>query len=108
HDQLYRTPDITALDLGDYLATLAGVVSRIYERSDVSVIFAPPPEKVRIVFEMANPLVLMLNEALGNIFKHAFPAGRGGTIIITLNVLDGRPVVTITDDGIGMAPRQEN
>jgi two-component sensor histidine kinase len=107
HDQLYRTPDIASLDLGDYLANLAGVVSRIYERSDVSASFALPPDKVRIVFEMANPLVLMLNEALSNVFRHAFPAGRGGTIIITLNVVDGRPVVTITDDGIGMAPRRD-
>ena len=102
HNQLHRTPSVAALELGEYLATLAKDLSRIYGRSDVTATFALPAEPVWIEFESANPLVLMLNEVLSNVFKHAFPDGRSGKVRISLQLIAGQARITIADDGVGL------
>lgn len=102
HDQLHRVSNVAALDLGDYLKALAGDLARIYGRCDIAVRFSLPAEPVWIDLEAANPLVLLLNEALSNVFKHAFP-GRSGEVDVRLGASDEGPVVTIADDGIGLS-----
>lgn len=102
HNQLHRTPSVAALELGEYLATLAKDLSRIYGRSDITATFALPAEPVWIEFESANPLVLMLNEVLSNVFKHAFPDGRSGKVRISLQLIAGQARITIADDGVGL------
>lgn len=103
HSQLHLTPNVAALDLGEYLATLQGQLSRIYGRSDINASFSLPADPVWIDFEAANPLVLMLNEVLSNVFKHAFPTGRGGEVRIALEIVDRHPLITIADDGVGLS-----
>ena len=102
HDQLHRVSNVAALDLGDYLKALAADLARIYGRSDIEVHFSLPAQPVWIDLEAANPLVLLLNEALSNVFKHAFP-GRSGRVDVGLEGTEDGPVVTIVDDGIGLA-----
>ncbi len=54
----------------------------------------------------AIPVALILNEALTNSFKHAFPDERGGTIKIDFTHNDsGDYVLNISDDGIGISGR---
>ncbi len=101
HNQLHRTPNMPAVDLGAYLTDTANDLARIYDRADIVAHFSLPTDTVWIGLDSANPLVLLLNEALSNVFKHAFPAGRGGTVHLTLDHVEGRPVVTIADDGVG-------
>jgi two-component sensor histidine kinase len=104
HDQLHRAPDVAALDLGVYLRTLAGDLARIYGRADIATDFALPQSPVWIDFESANPLVLILNEALSNAYKHAFPMGRSGNVRISLDHgANGGASVTIADDGVGLS-----
>ncbi|HTR84569.1 MAG TPA: sensor histidine kinase [Reyranella sp.] len=103
HNQLHRAPDVAALDLGDYLKVLAEDLARIYGRKDIVAAFSLPADIVWIDFDVANPLVLLLSEALSNVFKHAFPNGRSGTVRISLEATSSGPEVTIADDGIGVA-----
>jgi two-component sensor histidine kinase len=102
HNQLHRAPMI-ALDLGEYLRTLAKDLGRIYGRADIAVRFSLPLAPVWIDFDAVNPLVLMLNEALSNVFKHAFPEGRAGNIDIELLSAGQGTLVTIADNGVGLA-----
>ena len=103
HNRLHRSPDVTALDLGDYLATTAGDVARLYGRKDVTINVKPPAHAILIAFESANALVLMLNEALINVFKHAFPQGRGGAVEISFGGGAQGATVTVADDGVGLS-----
>lgn len=102
HDQLHRVSNVAALDLGDYLKALAADLARIYGRSDIEVRFSLPAEPVWIDLEAATPLVLLLNEGLSNVFKHAFP-GRSGRVDIGLGASQEGPMVTIADDGVGLS-----
>jgi PAS domain S-box-containing protein len=53
--------------------------------------------------ERAIPCALILNELITNAFKHAFPAGRTGTISVSLREpKPGHVVLAVADDGVGM------
>jgi two-component sensor histidine kinase len=47
------------------------------------------------------PIGLILNEAISNSFKHAFP-GKNGTISIHLEKINGLHKLTIADNGTGI------
>ncbi|MDJ0387901.1 histidine kinase dimerization/phosphoacceptor domain -containing protein [Roseomonas sp. E05] len=55
------------------------------------------------------PLGLIVGEALTNAFKHAFPEGRQGHVVVRLAAQgEGRMVLRIEDDGVGLpAQRRE-
>ena len=56
--------------------------------------------------ERSVPLALLINEAVTNAYKHAFPEGRSGRIAIDLRVTghDGTAALqlTVRDDGVGL------
>lgn len=88
-----------AVDLGTYLPTLCanllkpeGVHCAVH--SDIDVKVAP---------ERAIPIGLVVNEAIINACKYAFPDGRG-TIRVTVQHggRDGWAAVAVVDDGIGV------
>jgi two-component sensor histidine kinase len=60
--------------------------------------------------ERAIPVALTVNEAVINAYKHAFPDGRSGEIVVSVEKagIDGTGVITIhvSDDGVGL-PEQE-
>ncbi|MBD0258794.1 MAG: sensor histidine kinase [Cytophagales bacterium] len=53
----------------------------------------------------AVPLGLIINEALTNAFKYAFPGGRPGTVSLCLQQLEVYTYqLIIADDGVGLPP----
>jgi two-component system, sensor histidine kinase PdtaS len=51
----------------------------------------------------AVPLGLIINEAITNAFKYAFPQERSGTVQVNLRQqADTRYALTIEDDGVGL------
>ncbi|HEX8529492.1 MAG TPA: sensor histidine kinase, partial [Cytophagales bacterium] len=52
---------------------------------------------------LAVPLGLIINEAITNAFKYAFPDGRSGTVTLNLYRLSRKTYqLTIEDDGVGL------
>ena len=50
------------------------------------------------------PVACIVNELVSNSFKHAFPDGRRGEITVILRPeADGRVVLSVADDGIGLS-----
>ncbi len=57
---------------------------------------------------LAVPLGLIVNEAITNAFKYAFPGGRAGTVSLSLHQLgDHSYARTIADDGVGLPARYD-
>ncbi|MCO6414662.1 DUF4118 domain-containing protein [Siccirubricoccus sp. KC 17139] len=84
--------DILAAQVGDGLRPVALVVEAESHRLDT---------------ERAVYLGLMLNEAVTNALKYAFPEERAGIVRVRLVQAQGDFVVTVTDDGIGLPPEGE-
>ena len=48
------------------------------------------------------PLGLIVNELISNALKHAFPGDTKGTITVGLTESNGRLLLTVDDDGVGL------
>jgi two-component sensor histidine kinase len=106
HEQAYRSDEYAEVDLPEYLSSLTESVAAAFG-GDVSVErrFAP----VRVSRDVALPLGLLVNEVLSNAFKHAFPAGRHGTISVEVRkIAADRAELIIQDDGVGFDPAQKS
>jgi two-component sensor histidine kinase len=49
----------------------------------------------------AVPLTLLAVEAVTNAYRHAFAAGKGGTILLHFEVTDDQATLSVADDGTG-------
>lgn len=93
-----------AIDLAVYFVSLAETVSSRMGRNGI-VFDSSAMESTFLTLERAVPLGLIVNELLINAVRHAFPAGRGGTVSIgTHRSEDGTLSVTVADDGDGLPP----
>jgi PAS domain S-box-containing protein len=88
------------IDLGHYLSEIASAVMRSHgtEGIRLEINVEPCPISVNI----AMPAGLVINEVITNSFKHAFPDGREGKIVITCLRKDNHYYVAVEDDGVGL------
>jgi len=100
HDKLYRHDEVVRVDLGDYIRTLCGDLSRS--------ILAPrmtldcEAEAVDVHADQAVPVAMIVNELVTNAVKHAFPADSVGRIWVRLESRGERLCLSIGDDGCGL------
>lgn len=103
HNMLYRSEDLSHVSIRTYLTDLVGLLreSRGTERAKIDVQINI--DEIDLLFDVAIPVGLMINELVVNSFKHAFPDSRAGSIAITLTKLDEtRGRLVYADDGIGV------
>jgi two-component sensor histidine kinase len=55
----------------------------------------------------AVPLTLLAVEAVTNAFRHGFPSGQNGKIIVQFVVIDGQATLSVSDDGSGFDTTQK-
>ena len=103
HEQMYRSEQMTRIDLGEFLPRLLAGIEQSFVRP-VHVSFDVP--SIEIDRELAQPIALIVNEAVANAIKHAWPDGReDARIDISVRLLeDGRGKLTIRDNGVGFDP----
>lgn len=99
HQKLYLSADIETVDMSEYVAEL---VHNLEESFDV-------PDKIRFDVEVdlitlnisnAIPLGLIINEAITNSIKHAFPENRRGYIFISISAGAWQIKLEMSDNGI--------
>jgi two-component sensor histidine kinase len=62
-------------------------------------------DHVLVEFRLAVPLSLLVNEAVTNAYKHAYPNGQSGEILVRIaNTADGGVRICVQDDGVGFTP----
>jgi two-component sensor histidine kinase len=109
HEKLYRSRDLTCIDMADYVRDLVIPLLQSYGTAPTTVIPKIQVEHVLLGIDLAVPCGLILNELISNTLKHAFPpdwSSRDGgekEILIELRQ-DGESRLTLLvgDNGIGL------
>ena len=93
---------IVSVDLADVIQTLADALRATFsDRVRLRVV----ADHVLVESRLAIPLSLLVNEAVTNAYKHAYPSGQSGEIFVRIaNQADGSVTIAIRDDGVGFAP----
>ena len=106
HDKLYVSGEVDRVDLGAYLAEVAGTLLRFHEEDRTRVRLVLEVKDMTVSPEQAAPLGLMVNEFITNSLKYAFGSVPGefeGTIGLRLEPRRAGAVrLTLWDDGKGL------
>jgi PAS domain S-box-containing protein len=103
HQLLYQSPDLGRVDFGAYLQTLSRSLFAFYGVDPSRVVLLTENHSEGLQIGQAIPCGLIVNELLTNSLKHAFPAGRKGSVKASLDCTgDGECVLAVLDDGVGM------
>ena len=104
HQKLYQSDNISSVDMAVYLPELVYYLAQSFDSSQ-SVHFSLAIAPLKLEVSRAIPLALIINEAVTNSIKYAFPDGRKGEIFISLEVLAGEVRLEVADNGIGLSPK---
>jgi two-component system, sensor histidine kinase PdtaS len=101
HQKLYQTGDIKTIDMDAYLEEFIQYLDDSFGNpANVKLQYEIEPIKLGIA--QAISVGLIINEAVTNSYKHAFPDNREGVIKITLNQSGDSIELIAKDNGIGM------
>jgi two-component sensor histidine kinase len=104
HQKLYQTDNNTLIHVRTYIYELVDNLqdSFAYARN---IHFQLNIADIVLDISQSVPLGLILNEAITNAIKYAYPKGEHGTVRISLLPIDGNRVeLKIADDGKGLPP----
>ncbi len=101
HQKLYQTENLATIHIQPYIVELVEYLKESLN-DDKMISFDLNILNLELDISKAVPLGLIINEAITNIFKYAFPNIHGGKVIITLKeCLEDRYQLFIKDNGIG-------
>jgi len=104
HQKLYQPDHGTRIIMSSYIQDLVSYLESSFT-SAKGIYFQMDIDETSLDVSQAVPLGLILNEAITNAVKYAFPGGRRGTIAITLRHQGARNVLLkISDNGVGLPP----
>lgn len=110
HQKLYQSENLNTIDISWYIYELVTYL-REYFDPEKKINFEIDTEKLELDVAQAVPLGLILNEAISNAIKHAFPGDEKGIVKIALKTMQAETnLLTIADNGIGLPEdfRSEN
>ncbi|MCG2612827.1 ATP-binding protein [Terrimonas sp. NA20] len=107
HQKLYKQENTTSVNMEEYLPELLMHLENSFAESR-PVVFRKNIEPIQLDVSQAIPLGLILNEAISNSIKYAFPSNQKGLIHVAL-IREGSSEIclTIRDNGIGLPPNWE-
>lgn len=101
HEMLYKSEDLSKIELREYIETLCSSVYRSYVSPNVEIQFNYDIERnIHFDVDKMIPIGLILNEAISNSLKHAF-RNRNGAISIALHPDKEKYVLSVSDNGSG-------
>jgi two-component sensor histidine kinase len=104
HQKLYQTNDITSIEIDLYLKEFIGYLQDSFG-TDGKIDFKLNLQSVKVSAAQAIPIALIINEAVTNSIKYAFPDSEKGEIQITLKEDNAIIELNIIDNGIGIDTR---
>ncbi|MCF0054758.1 tetratricopeptide repeat protein [Dyadobacter sp. CY356] len=104
HQKLYQTDKLNSIEISPYIHELVQYLKDSFQNKP-TVIFNLDIDRVEMNISHSIPLGLILNEAIINSLKYAFPNDRPGKIDISFKERKSSHfVLTIADNGIGLSP----
>jgi two-component sensor histidine kinase len=103
HQKLYSSNDIGSINMQTYLREFISYLIESFGTAD-QIAFNLDIDPIKMSVSQAIPLSLIINEALTNAIKYAFPDARKGHIRLSLKEVEHDIQLTILDNGIGMDP----
>jgi two-component sensor histidine kinase len=102
HRMLQATPDLADVDVRAVLREVVETVQRAHDRPEIVIALDVAP--IRCDVDVATTLGLLANELLANVYQHAYPDRRPGTVMVALarTAADGYRLV-VADDGVDLA-----
>ena len=100
HEKLYRSKDLSSIQLNEYIQDLCLNFSQASGLSDRNIKFELNLQPLTVDLDTAIPLGLILNELITNCLKHAFKQQESGVVSIILNKTDDQQIeLTVSDNG---------
>jgi two-component sensor histidine kinase len=100
HQKLYQSEDIKVVNMKTYLADFVAYLEESFGAPE-NIRVRLDAEEIKLSAGQAIPVGLIVNEAITNAFKYAFPHKRKGEISVTLKKVDEKIYLSVTDNGIG-------
>ena len=102
HEKLYRSPDLSGIDLGDFIRSLAKDLIRSNGAISQKIRYRVDIPGAYVDTNTAIPLGLIANELITNAFKYAFPDERKGDVEIWARKEGHLLTMIVQDNGIGI------
>lgn len=103
HELMYSTENFIDINLKNYITRLIEFLKSSYSPDDSKITIDLEVEEISLSLDNLIPIGLIINELISNSFKHAFPDGRKGNIIISLKAFDNENyLLSVKDTGIGL------
>jgi two-component sensor histidine kinase len=103
HQKLYQSESLSAIDMPDYIHELVDYLKDSFNTGN-RIQFHFQLDRINLALSHVVPTGLILNEAITNVIKYAFPGNSNGNIYISFKQysVDNSIVLTVKDDGIGL------
>jgi two-component sensor histidine kinase len=100
HRLLHAAEDVSRFDVGALIADLSDELIAAAEPGQIALDLRLEP--VSVPSSSAAPLAFLLNELVTNAVRHAFPAGRRGTLTVSTIAAAHESRIVVEDDGVGL------
>lgn len=101
HEKLYQSKDFSRVDFGEYIQNLNSSLFHSYVIDPERIKIRTDVKDILLGIDTAIPCGLLINEFVTNSIKHAFPNGMKGEINVKFASIDGKIILTVSDNGIG-------
>jgi len=102
HQKLYQSDNLAQIDMKWYITELVEYMIECFG-TEKKIRFELLADEVKLDVAQAVPLGLILNEAISNAIKYAFPGEKKGMVKIVFQVAEKDSCkLTVSDDGIGL------
>ncbi|KUK00860.1 MAG: putative sensory transduction histidine kinase, partial [Methanobacteriaceae archaeon 41_258] len=98
HEKIYQSEDLASINLKEYIKDIISELKATYKLPRIK--FNIQVQDIKLTINQAIPCGLIINEALTNSMRHAFPDKEG---TITVKAYKSRDSINLImeDDGIG-------
>lgn len=102
HQKLYQSDSLARINMAEFIEEIVDYLLESFtQQTSVRAAYKLAPGQLDVA--QAIPIGLIINEAVTNSLKYAFPQQRSGTITVLFHPIDLHTYqLTITDDGVGL------
>jgi len=102
HDQLFKKDNVKVIDMACYIEDLVTSLDYAFNKKEKKVSIRFDIDAIMLDVSQAIPVGIILNEAVTNVFKYAFPGDSTGEVRISVKEVEHQINITISDNGAGL------